>query len=87
MEQSVDERGIYIEKDKDKFVEAMSQELQAVKKANPQIQGAMAELLDQGLDQKLGTHEAAWSKFMDVLKNTSSAAFSDITTDGLSQWN
>ena len=24
---------------------------------------------------------------MDVLKNTSSAAFSDITTDGLEQWN
>ena len=65
----------------------MSQELQAVKKANPQIQGAMAELLDQGMDKKLGTHEAAWAKFMDVLKNTSYAAFSDITTDGLNQWN
>ena len=87
MEQSVNERGIYLDKDKDKFIEAMSQELQAVKKANPQIQGAMSELLDQGMDKKLGTHEAAWAKFMDVLKNTSSAAFSDITTDGLNQWN
>ena len=32
----------------------MSQEVQAVKKANPQIQGAMAELLDQGMDKMLG---------------------------------
>ena len=87
MEQSVNERGIYLDKDKNKFIEAMSQEVAAVKKAHPEIQGAMAELLDKGLDQKLGTHEAAWSKFMDVLKNTSSAAFSDITTDGLEQWN
>ena len=86
MEQSVNERGIYLDKDKNKFIEAMSQEVAAVKKAHPEIQGAMAEMLDNGLDKKLGTHEAAWSKFMDVLKNTSSASFSDITTDGLEQW-
>ena len=86
MERAINSRGIYLDKNKAQFMEALSEMKDAILKANPQIQGAMLDLFNFRIDKKFGSNEAAWDKFMQVLKGTSASAFSDMTSDALSKW-
>ncbi|MFA6875681.1 MAG: hypothetical protein WCQ87_03505 [Parabacteroides sp.] len=86
MSESLNKQGIFIDKNKEKFVEGLNEMKQQILKAHPEIQGAMLDLFNLRIDEKFGLNEAAWAKFMQVLKNTSSSAFSDITSDALDKW-
>src|SRR5574344_1108208 len=86
IEKTLNEQGIFIDTNRDKFVEGLGQIKQQILKAHPEIQGAMLDLFNQRLDFNFGSHEAAWDKFMQVLKNTSANSFSDMTSDALDKW-
>ena len=86
IEKTLNEQGIFLDKNRDKFIEGLGQIKQQILKAHPEIQGAMLDLFNQRLDFNFSSHEAAWDKFMQVLKNTSANSFSDMTTDALNQW-
>lgn len=75
------------------IAEIMERVKSAIKAKNPEIQGELASLFDIELDQRMSeltngavdSNTSLWKTFMERLKTTSSAAFSNISDDFLSQ--
>ena len=75
------------------ITEIMERVKSAIKAKNPEIQGELASLFDITLDQRMSeltngaidSNTSLWKTFMERLKTTSSAAFSNISDDFLSQ--
>ena len=83
---TINGQGIYLDKNRDQFIESFGQIKAQILKDSPQIKGAMLDMLNVEFDKKLGTHEDAWNKLMQALRSTSKGALSEITSDALDQW-